>query len=190
MHCIRGFSMVELVVSLAIVLIMGAIALPSLTRSYRIYQLNDSATRLAGILKLSRFEAIRRNKLADCAIRQVGANWVVWVDSNQDGVADPNEAQLVITGTTTLLPAAGLPNPAVITAAVGAASLTTLSGSNGTITYDARGAVNLGGAQPPVYVLYLGSPNNPDFGYRAVILMPSGVTQVWTVTGSGWQRTT
>jgi len=61
-----------------------------------------------------------------------------------------------------------------------------LSGSNGTVTFDSpRGAVSPLAA----YVLYLGSGDNPEFGYRAVILLPSGATQVWTAPNGGtWQQ--
>jgi len=39
------------------------------------------------------------------------------------------------------------------------------------------------------YVLYVGSATNPEFGYRAVILLPSGATQIWTAPKGGtWQR--
>jgi len=70
------------------------------------------------------------------------------------------------------------------------AGLNTLSGANNSITYDARGAVALGGNPPTtVSVLYLGNTGNPDFGYRAVVLLPSGITQVWTAPGGGnWRR--
>jgi hypothetical protein len=38
-------------------------------------------------------------------------------------------------------------------------------------------------------VLYLGSPGNPGFGYRAVVLLPSGATQIWTAPAGGtWRR--
>ena len=182
--------MVELVVSMALVLILAGISLPSFTRSYRIYELNGSATRLAGILKLTRFEAIRRNTAVTCQIQQTGPNWILWADSNGDGVADPTETQFLITGTATLLPAASVPNPAPISAALNVASLNTLSGDNNAITYDARGAVVLGGNPPTtVSVLYLGNAGNPDFGYRVVVLLPSGITQVWTAPGGGnWRR--
>ena len=54
---IAGFSMVELAVSLTVLLILTAIAIPSLMRSFRTYQLNDAAARLSDMLKFTRFEA-------------------------------------------------------------------------------------------------------------------------------------
>ena len=180
-----GFSLVELVVSLAIVLILTAVALPSLTRSFRTYQLNDAATRLAGMLKFTRFEAIRRNNPVTCQIQLLGGSWTVWADTLANGNPDPTEQQLMLIESAVLLPSGGLPAPTAILTAVGAGTLTTLSGANNFVSFDARGAVS------PIatYVLYIGSPTNPEFGYRAVVLLPSGVTQVWTAPSSGpWQR--
>jgi len=180
-----GFSLVELVVSLCIVLILSAVALPSLTRSYRTYQLNDAASRLAGVLKYTRYEAIRRNTPVSCQIKQVGGIWIVWADTLNNGTPDPSEQQLLFVGSAVLLSSGGLPAPSAILTGVGAGALTTLSGANNSVVFDARGAVS------PIAtnVLYIGSATNPEFGYRAVILLPSGVTQVWTAPSGGpWQR--
>jgi len=179
--------MVEMAVSLAVLLILTAIAIPSLMRSIRTYQLNDAAGRVTDILKFTRFEAVRRNTLVTMRIQQNGGTWIVWTDSNNNAVADPTEKQIQISGYATLLPPAGLPSPSSITATLGASSTldTTRSGSNGAISFDARGAVSPLGA----YVLYVGSATDPEFGYRAVILLPSGATQIWTAPSGGpWQR--
>lgn len=184
----RGFSMLELVVSVGIILILTAVAVPTLTQSLRNYQLNDAAARLSDILKFTRFEAIRRNKRVDFCILQNGTAWNVWADPDQDGVMDPPERQSLIAGFVTLLPPGGPPSQASITATLGpvAALDASRSGANGTITFDARGAV-----VPPnaAYILYLGSAANPQYGFRAVILLPSGSTQVWSAAQGGtWIR--
>jgi Tfp pilus assembly protein PilE len=192
---IAGFSMVELAVSLTVLLILTAIAIPSLTRSFRTYQLNDAAARLSDLLKFTRFEAVRRNTAVTLQIKQTGNSWTVWTDSNNNGNVDPTEKQLLIAGFATLLPAGGSPGPpssASITAVLcqaasscPAATLTTLSGANNSVSFDARGAVSPLAAD----VLYLGSAANPGFGYRAVVLLPSGATQIWTAPAGGtWQR--
>ncbi len=186
--------MVELVVSLTILLILSAIAIPTMMRSLRSYQLNDSAGRVADILKFTRFEAVRRNTAVNVQIQlqQNGTDWVVWTDSLNNGVLDPTEKQALIAGIMTLLPAGGLPNTNAFKAALGNnTAFFTLSGVNGLATFDARGAVLLGAAPPTtVSVLYVGSPANADFGYRAVLLLPTGGTQIWSAPpgANTWQR--
>ena len=183
-----GFSMVELAVSMTVLLILTAIAIPSLMRSFRTYQLNDAAARLSDMLKFTRFEAVRRNKRV-CFLMQQNSTtgaWTLGTDSNCSATFDTNGKQQVIRGFASILPAGAPPSSASITSTLGAAStLTTLSSTPGSITFDARGAVS----PLTAYILYVGSATNPEFGYRAVILLPSGATQVWTAPNGGtWQR--
>jgi prepilin-type N-terminal cleavage/methylation domain-containing protein len=186
----RGFSMVELAVSMTVLLILTAIAIPSLLRSFRAYQLNDAAARVSDMLKFTRFEAVRRNTTVSFRMQPSGADWIVGVDSNGNTTIDLAENQFVITGFATLLPSGVAPGPAAITTALGGAALTTLSGNPNSVTFDARGAIRTGGlVSSSVYVFYLGNTTNPDFGYRAVILLPSGSTQIWTAPNGGtWQQ--
>ncbi len=133
---IGGFSMVELAVSMTVLLILTAIAIPSLMRSFRTYQLNDAAGRFSDMLKFTRFEAVRRNTQLCFLMQQngPGAGWTLGTSS--------------------------------------------------------RGAIRVGGAVSSfVFVFYFGSAADPEFGYRAVILLPSGATQMWTgPQGGPWQR--
>ena len=193
---IAGFSMVELVVSMAVLMILTAIAIPSLMRSFRPYQLNDAAARLSDILKFTRFEAVRRNSLEYCQFNNPSApGWLVWTTSSNTNTSPlATEKQILITGFATLLPAGGPPSPGAIATALGVSVSTlnanTLSGSSGKVTFDARGAIRVGGSvSNSVFVFYIGSSTNPEFGYRAVIQLPSGSTQVWTAPNGGtWQQ--
>jgi len=181
--------MLEMVLSLIVVMILAAIALPDFLRAYRIYQLNSSASRLAGLLKLTRFEGIRRNKLVAFQVQQTGTDWLAWSDPDNDGIADITETQDPILAPISLLPAGGPPSPDAITAAVGGGALNIISGGNATITFDQRGAVVFAGPTLSIYVLYLGNAAFPDYGYRAVVLLPSGATQVWSApVGGPWNR--
>ena len=186
-----GFSLIELVVVLAVLLVLGAFAVPSLTRAFATYQLNDAAARLAGTLKFTRYEAIRLNKLVDCEIQQSSAGWLVYGDTNRNQQPDPGETQDAITGQNTLLPpGGGIPSPGPIATALGNSglTLTAISGANAVITFDPRGAVTSGGTNV-VYVLYLGNAAGSDTGYRAVVLLPSGMVHVWTAPSGGvWQQ--
>jgi Tfp pilus assembly protein FimT len=186
----RGFSTVEVVLSLTVILVLAAIASPVVVKALRTYQLSDKATRLAGLIKLTRFEAIRTNTKVKAGFQQVGGQWTVWKDSIANGAIDGNEVREVFGGSADLLAAA--PNPAAIAATIGGGgtlNLSVVSGTTGFITFDARGACDFPGA-PVVYVFYLGSATDAQAGYRAVLVMPSGTTQVWTSSAAGdWQRT-
>jgi len=190
-----GFSMVELVVSICVMLILTTLAIPSLLHSLRTYQLNETAARVSDMLKFTRFEAVRRNTQISLQVSQSGINWIVWTDSfgaGNGGPIDPRDKQQLIAGFATLLPAgAPVPPPTAITAALGGTAPNTLSGANNTVTFDARGAIRLpgGGISNLVYVFYIGSNGGPDSGYRAVVLLPAGSTQTWTAPSGGpWRR--
>jgi Tfp pilus assembly protein FimT len=188
---IAGFSIVELVVSICVLLILSAIAIPTLLRSLRAYQLNDAATRLAGMLKFTRFEAVRRNTQVNFLMQASGTGYLVGTDSNGDNVFQATEKQELIAGFATLLPAGVAPTPTAITTALGGTTPTVVYGSStATVTFDSRGAIRVGGTiSNSVFVFYIGSINDPDPGYRAVILLPGGTTQVWSAPGAGpWQQ--
>src|SRR5713101_5496264 len=113
---IAGFSMVEMAVSLSVLMILTAIAIPTLMRSFRTYQLNDAAARLSGLLKFTRFEAVRRNRQTCFLTKQNGYAWTLGTDSICSGTLDTNGKQQVITGFATLLPggSSGLPGQGAI----------------------------------------------------------------------------
>src|SRR5438445_3597584 len=172
-------------------MVLTAIAIPSLMHSFRTYQLNDTAARLSDMLKFTRFEAVRRNRAVPFQLQQFGNDWVAWADPDNDANLEPIEKQVRISGFVTLLPAGGGPPPATaITNAVGV--LRPTPATPGPLQFDARGAVRVSGTPAAnAYVFYVGGATNPDeFGYRAVILLPSGATQIWTAPKGGpWKRT-
>lgn len=184
--------MVELVVSISVMLVLTAMAIPSLVRSLHAYQLNSGAASVSDMLKFTRFEAVRRNTELNFLMQANGPGWLVGTDSNNNGTLDPTEKQQSIAGYPTLLPSGVAPSPTAIRAALGVATLRTLSGANGTVTFDARGAIRqgIGGAvSTSAYIFYVGNLTNTDSGYRAVVLLPSGSTQIWTAGAGGpWRQ--
>jgi len=193
---IRGFSLVELLVSVVILIILAAIAVPTLLRAYHSYQLGDAASQLSGMMKTARFSAIRKNSQIGCPIQQNGSSWTVGTDVDVGGNPIPGGPQILISGTVQMLGAGSVPPPDAIVAAIGAASpsLNVLSPGNATVWYDQRGARIFGnppgfGGPATVDVLYLGNPSIPDLEFRAIVLLPAGTVQVWSATPGGpWQR--
>jgi type II secretory pathway pseudopilin PulG len=188
-----GFTILELVVVVAVIMIVTAVSLPSFMRTIRLYQLNDATTQVAGVLKFTRYEAIRLNVSGtvgpggplNARVRQAGAITNVFTDSNYDTNVQNREKQIQLTGNVNLVPAGTPPNTAGLAAAVGVPALTNVPLANGAIAFDHRGAVT----PAAVNVLYIGNLALPNLGYRAVVLLPSGSVQIWTTDATGnWQQ--
>ena len=188
----RGLSVLELVVSLAITLVIAGMAISPITRTLKTYQLNSAANQVAGIIKFTRFEAIRRNTAIKCVNSQSAAyaEANIWADNDGDGVEGATEKQILLNPNATLVSAGVVPNTSALAAAASIPTLTPISPGSDAIKFDQRGAVV---ASPPaVYVFYVGN-TSPSGGFRAVIVLPSGSVQVWTYaggTGNVWQQIT
>jgi prepilin-type N-terminal cleavage/methylation domain-containing protein len=191
----HGFSLTELVVALAVALILMAIGLPSFLRAYHSYLLTNSASQMADILRLSRYEAIRLNKQVNCQAQQSYPGdptlKLVWADSNRNALQDIGEKMIVLGASGNLVNAGSVPGTgALLSQAVNGAGTVTPPSSGTMVTFDARGAVISGGVNVfYVNVFYLSSTIAPESGYRAVLLMPAGSIQIWTADPSGyWQQ--
>jgi len=96
----QGFTLVELMVTIAIVAILLAVALPSFEGSMRSNRVATATNELISTLSLARSEAIRSPGGAlvcttsdgvDCDASDWNTGWMVWVDWNGDG--DTTHAQ-------------------------------------------------------------------------------------------------
>jgi Tfp pilus assembly protein FimT len=182
-----GFSLTELIVALLVAMILLAMGLPAFLRAYRTYQLNSAARQMADILRSGRYTAINMNTSVNTIVNPNPPMTQIWVDSVPNGTLDPTEKTILLGPPGNLADAGGVPGTAgLFSAAVGSVATVAVSSASPTrILFDARGAVN-----PPtkVTVFYLNSSVEPDLGYRAVLLMPAGSTQIWISDTSGnWQ---
>jgi len=188
---VSGFSLTELVVAMAVAMILMAVGLPYFLRAYHSYQLNSAATQVADILRLTRYEAIRLNKIANCV---VGPDSVYptmtnasMTDVNGKALTGLGSRAILLGSSGNLVNASSLPGAGSLpsAAALGATTPTAVPPSGGTIQFDARGAVTSGN----VTVFYLNAPGSPESGVRAVLLMPAGSIQIWTGDSSGnWHQ--
>ena len=181
----RGFSMLELLIVVGIIMLVSAISFPAITRSVRAYRLGGAAANLSSTLQLARFDAVRLNRSnPPLSLRRVivGNLNVVWVDRNGNGAPDATEPQQSFSTEIQFLPAGtGL--------SVASMGYATTQVSPAAVAFDARGTVNFGVAAPVVYIFVFGYPNQPNEGYTAVSLLPSGKTQQWRASANGpWQK--
>ena len=181
--------MLELLIGLAVISVMSAVALPSFMQSYRMYQLNDAANQVAGVLKFTHYEAIRTNAPAltplNAQVLARPAGTFIFTDSNNSGNVQPTEKQALFPGAVTLVASAIVPNTAGLAGLVGVPALTNINPANGFVSFDQRGAA----APPAVSVLYIGNTAFPNLGNRAVVVLPTGSIQIWSTDSTGaWSR--
>jgi prepilin-type N-terminal cleavage/methylation domain-containing protein len=176
----RGFSLVELIVVVAMVLTLSAIAVPSVMQSIGIYRLNVAATSLQNLVEVTRFSAIRRN--TQISFRQTTLNGqnLFYVDLNGTGIYANTDPSYLLPLDMQIAPA-GAP----------AASATNLAntqglGSSGCIGFDSRGVVNYstcGSGTPVVWFMSIGLSSSTT-GYRAVTVSPMGQAKSWTASSN------
>ncbi len=181
----NGFSLTELVVTMAVALVLMGIGMPYFLRAYHAYQLTNAAEQLSSILRLTRYEAIRLNKAVNCVIAPVAADPTMtnaFADDDNDSNPGPTEKIILLGNGGNLVDGGGIPGTGGMLAAANVTSGTiAITPGTSSVQFDSRGAVIVTGTiTSKAYVFYLASPVAPETGYRAVLLMPSGSIEIWT----------
>jgi type IV fimbrial biogenesis protein FimT len=176
-----GFSMVELVVVLGVMLVLSAIGLPRLVTSMSVYKVNVAASSLQNLIEVARFNAVRRNTTISLRQTLVNGQAAFYVDLA--GGAYVNTDPVYIVPTTVQLAPAGAPAAST----TGLANTAALGG--GCISFNSRGVVDYttcGGGVQSVWFISLGLTNN-NGGFRAITVTPMGQAKSWTApTGGTW----
>src|SRR6266481_3154417 len=125
-----GYSVVELLVSMALISIFSVIAAPRLIGTYRAYQMDDMASQVAAQIKFTRYEAIRRNNVTLCLNSPQAAQGGLLTMYTRDIKApndnvQTNEKQIVFAANAvaTLVAVGAVPNSGSLAAAVNAGPL-------------------------------------------------------------------
>lgn len=99
----KGFTLLELMVTVAVMAIMAALAFPSFQGTLRSNRMATTSNELIAALSLARSEAIKNTRGAGVCASSVGTScdgaswaggWMVFGDTNRNGSFDTNEPVL------------------------------------------------------------------------------------------------
>ena len=89
----KGFSLLELIIVLAIIMVVVAFAYPNIQTSIRTYRLGGAVSNVTRMVQMARYAAIRQGTNA-CTLSVGGATY--GVDTNCNGAVDPGENSFAV----------------------------------------------------------------------------------------------
>jgi len=94
----QGFTIIELMLTIALLGVVVALALPSFSGTIARNQVSSSANTLVGAFNLARVEATKLGAVVGIGSLGATTDWAsgsrIWVDSDDDGVFDNGEQEL------------------------------------------------------------------------------------------------
>lgn len=192
----RGFSLLELMIVIAISVAVAGYAIPMFLNGYYTIRLKSAATDLSGLLQKARIQAARQNTVVSIQYT-TGTVQEAYIDLNNDGNW---ENSVTINGVQQSEPIIDF-NQSIIMAPGAPPSPYVLSGDTAGVVYtnttilgwSARGlpcAYVVGVCTTPAagyFVYYLNDRRPTTTGWAAVVISRSGRTKVAIWNGAAWQ---
>jgi type II secretory pathway pseudopilin PulG len=161
----RGFSVLELVIALAVAMVISAAAYPSLARTMQVMRLRSSAQAVGGLLQRARMLGVRDNRFYSVVSAAIsgGSGQELCVDLNWNQACDAGEPVAELAANISMV-TSGYPSTTMITCGTAANATPCPSGYTGGLsfgpqpqtvlpTYNARGLPCVGNpvTPPPVW---------------------------------------
>lgn len=185
-----GFSLLELMVVVAIIMVMSAMMGPSIMRTINGINVQYAARNLSGLMQTARIQAVRKNTYYSIQPINYGTDVTgYYVDLTKNQTYTSGDTVVTLAGNTTVWPGSGsgAPNETAFIASLGFA---VAAGAN-PVTFNARGlpCVVLGNNTCPevagtgfvYFVKTIGAGKVTN--WAAVAVTASGHAQVWTCDG-------
>lgn len=197
----RGFSVVEMLIVVAIILVLGALVPPMIINTINAMKLEYAAIDMSGLIQKTRIEAVRKNSFY--SIQQTsfsGGDFGYYADLNKTGTFIQNQSGSVddpvvrFPGQVTIFQGAGSGAPGE-TAFIASLNFA-VNASTALPSFTARGlpCVIAGGGttctQTPGqgFVYFISRTSGFGTNWAAVAITPSGHVQVYTCSGTTWTR--
>ena len=197
-----GFSMIELLVVISILLILAAMATPNIIETVANLKLRGSANTVSGLLQQARLMAVRDNKFYTVRITTLGSSQIAYIDSigtgatdgSGNGSRDSQEPAVQLSGTSQFV-TSGQPSFNTTTY-MGLASSVVITGDTTLrVSFNNRGLpCKLSGSLcsttasgNPVAFVYFLTDQRPVNGWAAVSVLPGGRVRVWFWDGARWE---
>ena len=193
-RCSRGFSLIEMMIAVSIMLILIAIVSPTLMTHVYAMRIRHAASELSGILQRTRMEAARKNTFYSLQQTVLAGNATdIFIDIPNTGILAPTDPQVILASpiTASYGPGGPAPNQVALTAALNFAPA-----AGGPPSFNARGlpCVPVGLICPWTagqgFLFFVSGPTSSggSVGWAAVAVTPSGRSEVWTYDGANWNQ--
>ena len=193
-----GFSLIELLVVMAVMLVVAAFAIPTMTSSMDAYRMRGSLTSISGLIQRARIQAVKQDTSQRIHFATVNNKVVVFVTTATDSATQPlttdtNLSEQLWLPTQFLIGSAPSGTPTTLTSSSMWGTSTTVGNINQDIYFNSRGipcvpAAGTGvcNATTGFIYYYQFQSNKKTARWAATSVSPAGRIQSWFWNGSSW----
>jgi Tfp pilus assembly protein FimT len=180
-----GFSLLELMIVVAITMAVAAIAIPRAITATQNFKLRSTASSLSGLIQKARMFAVARNGFYPVLTGGSGSNSYAFIDTNGSGTLNTSaENTNVLMPANVTFTSAGHPADATILNGLTAVYSLPKFNPRGLPCFDSPCVADPG----RMYIMFLCQDRTLSAtAWAAVNVTPAGRVQVWTWDGGAWE---
>ncbi len=170
----KGFSMLELLICLAVMMVVTVAALPSITKNIGVIRLQSSAQDVASLAERARILSVRNNTTYSILFPPpANGVQIACIDTGQDGRCDLGEPMVALAKYVSLVTDGSGPNPAQIVCGPNPAVTPCPAGFTG-LNYPPQGPTAIVSYNDRGLPCVGPNPTNEPIGTRCDELLPAG----------------